>query len=454
MIDAEPDSLHRLIKQAMDSGKARTAEEAAALLEGYRLTIAFSGSTDSAAHAALLTTVALASRVFLGGVTVSGDLDVAQQTPLPLPPTLWAAVEALGARAGDLVAGVPTISIGDAGAGARRSPFHVRTAWAGWRGGVLPVDAQDGPDAGPVMALAPMLSAALAVNEAFEFVSTGRGTAGRIPVGLSLWRPDTDWLGDVGGEPVLEYLPSRLWLIGLGHLGQAYLWGLGLLPFPDPGAVDLVLQDDDVITGSSPSTSILSSASMKGQRKTRAMAEWARARGFETHIHERLFDRDYRRQAAEPTVALCGLDNAEGRRALDKVGFGFVVEAGLGRDYRNFHTIRLHTLPGRRTADELWPVRDAVAAPVEHNPAYQELLNSGRLDQCGMTLLAGKAVGAPFVGSVAACLALSEVLRLIAGGPLNDIIDLDLRAIEHIAVVARDRELELVNPGFVTAQHY
>src|SRR5262245_55861286 len=110
MIDAEPDSLHRLIKQAMDSGKARTAEEAAALLEGYRLGIAFSGSTDSAAHAALLTTVALASRVFLGGVTVSGDLDVAQQTPLPLPPTLRAAVEALGARAGDLVGGVPTIS--------------------------------------------------------------------------------------------------------------------------------------------------------------------------------------------------------------------------------------------------------------------------------------------------------------------------------------------------------
>jgi hypothetical protein len=71
------------------------------------------------------------------------------------------------------------------------------------------------------MALAPMLSAALAVNEAFEFVSTGRGTAGRIPVGLSLWRADTDWLGDVGDEPVLEYLPSRLWLIGLGHLGQA-----------------------------------------------------------------------------------------------------------------------------------------------------------------------------------------------------------------------------------------
>jgi hypothetical protein len=52
--------------------------------------------------------------------------------------------------------------------------------------------------------------------------------------------------------------------------------------------------------------------------------------------------------------------------------------------------------------------------PVGENPAYQELLASGRLDQCGTTLLAGKAVGAPFVGSVAACLAIPEVLRLLA----------------------------------------
>ena len=28
----------------------------------------------------------------------------------------------------------------------------------------------------------------------------------------------------------------RLWLIGLGHLGQAYLWALGLLPYLEPAS--------------------------------------------------------------------------------------------------------------------------------------------------------------------------------------------------------------------------
>src|SRR3712207_8593817 len=47
-------------------------------------------------------------------------------------------------------------------------------------------------------------------------------------------------------------------------------------------------------------------------------------------------------------------------------------------------------------------------------------------DLCGMTLLAGRAVGAPFVGAAAATLALAEVLRLLHGGPVHQLIDLDL----------------------------
>ena len=41
------------------------------------------------------------------------------------------------------------------------------------------------------------------------------------------------------GEPELRLLPSRLWLIGLGHLGQAYLGALGLLPYADAAKVGL-----------------------------------------------------------------------------------------------------------------------------------------------------------------------------------------------------------------------
>src|SRR3546814_8092225 len=82
----------------------------------------------------------------------------------------------------------------------------------------------------------------------------------------------------------------------------------------------LVLQDVDSITVSTESTSIMTDATLIGVKKTRAMAEWAERRGFQTSIQERLFDADFRRRPDEPAVALCGLANAAGRRALDQVG--------------------------------------------------------------------------------------------------------------------------------------
>jgi hypothetical protein len=53
------------------------------------------------------------------------------------------------------------------------------------------------------------------------------------------------------------------------------------------------------------------------------------------------------------------------------------------------------------------------------------------LDRCGVNLLAGKAVRAPFVGAVAAILVVSEVLRLLHVGVLHELIDLDLKAPEY-----------------------
>jgi hypothetical protein len=176
------------------------------------------------------------------------------------------------------VPGNPVVTIGGAPQ-PRSEGFHVRTAYAGWRGGIVPGHVDLAPGAAPVMPLAPMLSAALAVNEAFFYTRSGNTAFGHRPVGLSLWRPspNVDWLNPATDEPDLCYLPARLWLIGLGHLGQAYLWGLGLLPYPHPAGLSLVLQDIDIITPSTESTSILTDASQIGQKKTRTTAAWATA---------------------------------------------------------------------------------------------------------------------------------------------------------------------------------
>ncbi|HEY5131434.1 MAG TPA: hypothetical protein VIJ35_29780, partial [Bradyrhizobium sp.] len=152
----------------------------------------------------------------------------------------------------------------------------------------------------------------------------------------------------------------------------------------------------------------------------------------------------------EPTVALCGLDNALGRQALDQVGFDFVVEAGLGRGHRDFRSLRLHTLPASRAAADIWRNQDGAEA-VEGSPAYANMLRNGELDKCGVTLLAGKAVGAPFVGAVAATLAISEVLRLLHGGLVHELIDIDLKFPEYRTAVPTTTDFSTLNPGYVVA---
>jgi hypothetical protein len=180
------------------------------------------------------------------------------------------------------------------------------------------------------MPLAAVLAAVPAVDEAF--LHAGRkGAAGRCSVGLSLWEPSSsERLTPRAEEPALSFLPSRLWLVGLGRRGQAYLCWLRLLPYPDPTGLSLVLQNVDRITPSSESTSILTGQTAIGQMKARAMALWTERKDFTTAIHVRLFlvedspatrptgraGRDLNRQArsrrlsanAVPAPALIGSD--------------------------------------------------------------------------------------------------------------------------------------------------
>lgn len=451
-IFAPADEMHRLAKRAMDNGIAQSRAEAESILRGYRisLVIAREQAVDMNYQAALLTAVALGRRVFLGGVMVSGELDVPLVTPLPFGKTLRQAVVALGGIVGIESDNVPLVSIGGS-VNPKSARFHIRTIFDGWRGGIVPGHAE-GITKGPrdVMALSPMLAAALAINEVFLHLAGDMPSAGRRIVGLSLWdvSPEVDWLSLQNGEPDLTYLPTRLWLIGLGHLGQAYLWALGLLPYADPNSVRLILQDSDIITPSSESTSMLTDVSVVGRKKTRVLSTWAECRGFETTITERLFDKNCQRRAEEPGIALCGMDNAAGRRALDQAGFDFVVEAGLGRGHNDFRSLLIHTLPGNQPAAELWKDNGDAGQLTDQAAAYQRMLEEGSLDRCGVTLLAGKAVGAPFVGAVAATLAIAEILRLLQGGKINRLIEMNLVNLDHYRVAPQMHNFMNLNPGF------
>ena len=57
-----------------------------------------------------------------------------------------------------------------------------------------------------------------------------------------------------------------------------------------------------------------------------------------------------------------------------------------------------------------------------------------------------------FGRAAAATLALSEVLRLLHGGPVHELIDLDLKSPEYRSTALSARDFGVLNPGYVPAR--
>ena len=398
--------LSRTAKMFLDTGEAATVDEAYAILGSYRLSVRVGADvTDSPTlQVTLLTIINTGRRCFLGGVEVAGCPDADLLVYVEGACTLKEAIVRLDGRLVENISSAhPEIVIGDVDP-LTSSEFSVRATFDGWIGGVAPVD--DGIRLAEVQQFTPsgVLAGSLAVSEAFQFVHGNNPMAGTRAVGLSLWKPDSkdDWTTTRNSGPELELLPARLWLIGLGHLGQAYLWTLGFLPFASPEEVLIVLQDTDRLSIANDSTSPLTSKDLVDLPKTRAMSAWCEARGFETRIVERLFADDFHVAGDEPMVALCGVDNGLARCSLEDVGFSRVIEAGLGRGTEEFLAFQIHSFPGAKPAREIWDT----SADEPHQDqsievaAYADLGERG-VDKCGLTLLASRAVGASFVGTFA-----------------------------------------------------
>ena len=84
-----------------------------------------------------------------------------------------------------------------------------------------------------------------------------------------------------------------------------------------------------------------------------------------------------------------------------------------------------------------------------HQPAYQDLYEKG-FDRCGLTELAGRSVGVPFVGAAASSLVIAETLRMVNGGDSIEVIDGDLRCLPIVnGVVPNQAKLKAFNPGLI-----
>jgi molybdopterin/thiamine biosynthesis adenylyltransferase len=353
-----------------------------------------------------LTAVVTGVRSFRGGVCLTGAAH--EKLVLPLSPykTVGEAASALGAKKG-VKAGY-AIVIGYAPF--RSKEWAVRPWWDGWKVGLRPMG-DDQPLGLGSNVLAGIAAGALAVSEAFKR-ALGDPRAGREASSLSIWDP----VRNSNPENKEVYLPKALWALGLGNLGQAYLWTFGLLPFKEPRQVELLLQDFDYVHPSNYGTSVLTEHGDVGERKSKIMEEWALRMGFKVTRNDRPFDENTRRRDFEPAVVLSGLDNVATRKLLSKANFDYVIDAGLGNTAHNYHLYRVNVFDETFKPEDILKDDGAVENErIESNkalPAYREEVGKYPEEECGIAEIAGASVAVPFVSVFASALAITQAIRM------------------------------------------
>ena len=311
----------------------------------------------------------------------------------------------------------------------------LRVTFDGWVAKTGPVSRVARLPERPYCSLAGILAAALSISELFLSFADISLDARRRTVALSLWRPDLDHSHPDAIGPAVEWLPAEVWVLGLGHLGNAYLWALGTLPYERANAARIFLNDFDSVEDENIETGLLFTRADLNSTKARTCAAWLERRGFRTRLLERRFDEHFRCQHDEPRLALCGFDSNPPRRELASADFVRVIESGLGGTSNNFDTLSLHVLPNPRGIHELWP--DLSEEEEKKREAYQDRVaqeneayaRSG-LDECGRLEFAGKSIAVPFVGAVAGCFVVAEALRLFHEGPAYSDIKLRLGSLQ------------------------
>lgn len=443
--------LSRVLKLALDTGEAASEAEAMAIFSRYRVQLVFGENLSEMAQVALLTAAATALPCLLGGLTYLGPDQPLRarwrgHPDAPAHARLAATLESFGVQRATVIdARVPCIAIGAQVAGA----LGVCATFDGWTAAVVPL-ADERLDEQGDCAAAAVLAGAMAVAEIFQFYRGTQPLACQRRIGWSLWEPGTPWSAAARG-PSLTVLPQSAWLVGLGNLGQAYLWTLGLLPYAaDQG--ELVLQDFDFVSVANKSTSLLSRERDVGRRKTRMAAAWAEHRGFRTSLIERPFDANFIVSSDEPCVGLVGVDNPATRRLVERVGFKRVFEAGLGRGPSDYLGITVHTFPASRNAQDCW--QEPTSPPVDpaqttaRKQAYQHL-HAASGDTCGVLRLAGRSIATPFTGAAAGALVVGELLRLCHGGPRVEYTSVHL-AHPGESTIILGAPWPAMNPGIVT----
>lgn len=430
----DPDTISRVALLHLTDGSAQSLEDAECLIQSRQLNLY---PTPSAVHtpagqAALLTAAVTGIRTFGAvRVTLPGDSTVLDGVHRGRALSDALRDEGVEPGSGEPSPRATAIVIGNSSEDVPEAcgTRVLYASWDGWTATVSPEPQQASHGSNVLTAIT---AAALAVGEAFAHACGVAGSdAGYRDLELNLLGPGCD------AGPELRYAPVSWWLVGLGHLGQAYAWVISHLPYTDPSLVEVTLQDTDRTVVANHSTGVLTPPQSTGVLKTRLVAARLEDGGLRTRILERQLDTDLRLHDDEAhTVALIGVDNLPTRRALSAIGWSLTIDMGLGARAQDHTAISMHRFPGSRDSHSIpsWQEAPGAAPHVPSSPGFSDL--DRRFERCGVVTLAGKAIGVPFVGIIAAAFAVTEALKQLHGLPGSDVVSVDITMGSHASAPA------------------
>jgi len=415
----------RVTKALTDGKLAESFAAAEARLDAVRTCIIVGADAlaTRAGQAAAITALATAMKCFGRVQLVCSAPNTILLAPIPLGRSIGEAAQALGATVGAEI-GVDTTHLIRIEEPTPWRGWQVSTWWDRWLAGTrTAANAQCGE---ADLGIAGIFAGALAVRQIF---ATVRGAGRSHDATVSLWEP---WrvadLAQIG--PARFVVPNKLWLVGLGHLGQAFVWALLSLPYR--GDRYAVLQDDQYIGIENAPTSLLVALPDIGVRKVRVASRWLEHGGWRTELIERRHAGDTVRTENDPPILLSGLDDVRPRRMLAGVGFDYMVDAGIGHGAGDFEGLQVRTIPAGAAIEGLWN-EDAQSGKRDRlikSTAYQALEKDVGL--CGTIAIADASVAVPFVGAATAALAIGQLARLGSMSPSVALLQLELSAPEMV----------------------
>ncbi|MCX6238804.1 MAG: ThiF family adenylyltransferase [Bacteroidia bacterium] len=312
----------------------------------------------------------------------------------------------------------------------------IESASSGWRGGVN-FNNQDRvvfPDSNNKISLGPIASASLACYYAFCKAYQLNSDGIDLTIGISLWNLNAakEWFNDENDGPNNVYLPRNIWTLGLGHLGQAYLWTLGLMPFNIPNETLFLLQDADIVEPENIGSQVLCSEQNIGRPKTRACMIFLENLNFKTQIVEKPFiwgDSEQDWMKIYPFL-LNGVDNIKTRKSINKDSLKLFLDGATNGKFDLFDSFTMKNISNiEKNISMIWPKEEENDVIFLKN-LYQKY---EKTHLCGK--LANIGISTPFVGLFGSTIIISELLRSLNQGIRYSIVTFQLRDLSSMEAI-------------------